>query len=243
MSADLDRAMRVIVCDAQAMFNDAFSFLLQRRGHRVVARCRDVSEVLDFASRSPDGAAVADIVISGLDFPDVSGDLAIGKMRAALPEVPIAILSGEIDHYQLRAAVDAGADGVAMRTDSADEVERLLLRLVFPPFETPGDKVAHEKAWSRRSRALADQAPRSCSERQPTPKELEIIRQLVRGESTTRIAQLMGVRTATVRTHLQHLFIKSGTHSRLELVAFAVRAGLVDGHNQYSSGEGCGARR
>lgn len=220
--------MRIILCDQHAMFSEAFSCLLPLRGHDVVARTGSVSQVAAVASTPDDGAAAADVVVSDIHFQDVSGSVAVAKIRSALPEMPIAILTGETSVPKLRAALDAGADGVAMKTESVDEVERLLLRLASPLFVRLRRSGSPEKLWSRRARALANQSARSTADDVPTPRELEVIRYLARGESTGRIAELMGVGTATVRTHLQHLFTKFGVHSRLELVAFAMRTGLIE---------------
>lgn len=220
--------MRIILCDPHAMFSDAFSSLLPLRGHDVVAQPRSVSEIADLASAWSDGEVLADVIVSDINFPDIAGTAAVAKMRALLPDMPIAILTGETGVSRLRAALDAGADGVAIKTESVDEVERLLLRLASPLFARLRRSGSPEKVWSRRARALANQSSRSSVDQLPTTRELEVIRLLARGESTSRIAEIMGVGTATVRTHLQHLFVKFGVHSRLELVAFAVRTGVIE---------------
>jgi two-component system nitrate/nitrite response regulator NarL len=220
--------MRIILCDPHAMFSDAFSCLLPMRGHEVIARPRSVSDFAALASLQSAGEPPADVVVSDINFPDIAGTVAVAKIRDIVPDVPIAILTGETGVSALRAALDAGADGVAIKTESVDEVERLLLRLASPLFTRLRRCGNPEKVWSRRARALANQSDRSSVDDLPTPREREVIRLLARGESTCRIAQLMGVGTATVRTHLQHLFNKFGVHSRLELVAFAMRSGLIE---------------
>ncbi len=60
-----------------------------------------------------------------------------------------------------------------------------------------------------------------------TQKEQEVMCRLARGESTAAVATGLGVSVSTVRTHLQHLYVKLDVHSRLELVAYAVRNGMV----------------
>lgn len=218
--------MQIILCDPHAMFRDAFASLLPLRGHTVVARPRNVSELVALTSSSSEDQPIADVVVSEINFPDIAGTVAVAKIRDTFPDLPIAILTIETGISRLRAALDAGADGVAMKTESVDEVERVLLRLTAPTFVALRQNGSSGKVWSRRARALESQSSRTSVDQLPTARELEVIRLLARGESTSRIAQIMGVKTATVRTHLQHLFIKFGVHSRLELVAFATRTGL-----------------
>lgn len=59
-----------------------------------------------------------------------------------------------------------------------------------------------------------------------TKREREILHLLVCGVSTRRMSQLLDVRSATIRNHVQNLFSKLGVHSRLECVAVAHRLGF-----------------
>lgn len=59
-----------------------------------------------------------------------------------------------------------------------------------------------------------------------TRREREILHFLVCGVSTKRMSQLLDVRAATIRNHVQNLFSKLSVHSRLECVAVAHRLGF-----------------
>ena len=135
----------------------------------------------------------------------------------ARPALPIVVLVADLDMALLRRAVDAGANGLCLKLDSIDEIESVLLRAATssPP------------VWSRGALSLARRhaaQPRGAS---LTPKEQAVLERLVRGASTERIAESLGVGEATVRTHIQHLFTKFNVHSRLALVASAVRSDAV----------------
>jgi PAS domain S-box-containing protein len=54
-----------------------------------------------------------------------------------------------------------------------------------------------------------------------TRRELEILRQLTQGHSTSAVADRLHVSRATVRNHVQSIFAKLGVHSRLAAVAYA----------------------
>jgi len=56
-----------------------------------------------------------------------------------------------------------------------------------------------------------------------TRRELEILRLLTEGVSTSDAAQRLHVSQSTVRNHVQNLLSKLGVHSRLEAVAYATR--------------------
>ena len=60
-----------------------------------------------------------------------------------------------------------------------------------------------------------------------TQRELDALRLLAQGVSTTDMAREMGIASTTVRNHVQHLLEKLGAHNRLQAVSVAHRHGLV----------------
>ncbi|MEX0749598.1 MAG: alpha/beta fold hydrolase [Dehalococcoidia bacterium] len=60
-----------------------------------------------------------------------------------------------------------------------------------------------------------------------TPRELQVLRLIVAGKSGREIADELVLSPRTVERHVAHLFRKTNTHGRAELVGFAVRRNLV----------------
>jgi two-component system nitrate/nitrite response regulator NarL len=54
-----------------------------------------------------------------------------------------------------------------------------------------------------------------------------VVRLLTAGATSRTIAKRLNVSTATVRNHVQHILVKLGAHSRLEVVAYALRHQLL----------------
>jgi DNA-binding NarL/FixJ family response regulator len=57
-----------------------------------------------------------------------------------------------------------------------------------------------------------------------TPREIEVLEAISDGLSTTKIASLLGVSSATVRSHVKSLLAKLGLHSRVEAVSLILRS-------------------
>lgn len=61
-----------------------------------------------------------------------------------------------------------------------------------------------------------------------TPRERSVLKLLAEGRGMPEIARTMGISEHTVRTHMQNLYEKLGAHSRLDVVRFAAKHGLVE---------------
>jgi DNA-binding NarL/FixJ family response regulator len=57
--------------------------------------------------------------------------------------------------------------------------------------------------------------------------EVEVLRLIADGLSDSEIAAVLRRSLYTVRTHRDHLLVKTACHNRVELTRFAVAAGLV----------------
>jgi DNA-binding NarL/FixJ family response regulator len=57
-----------------------------------------------------------------------------------------------------------------------------------------------------------------------SPREIDVLEALTDGHSTVKIASLLGISTATVRTHVKSLLGKLGLHSRVEAVSLILRS-------------------
>ncbi len=58
-------------------------------------------------------------------------------------------------------------------------------------------------------------------------RELDVLRELITGDSNAEIAQRLGVASSTVKFHVQNLLEKTGMHSRTELAAVARSLGIA----------------
>jgi two-component system nitrate/nitrite response regulator NarL len=202
------------------MFSEAFASLLSQRGNDVVSCAATPAEALVISRQLR-----PDVLLLDLHFPGVHGADAVTLLHTAIVSVPIVVLTAEHDAELLRQALKAGADGVVLKSDGVAEIEQVIrdVRLRSPA----ENRRASDKIWSRQARALAQRQARIVEARDLTPRERQVIVHLVQGKSTAAIASTMNVGNATLHAHLQHLFVKLGVHSRLELVAYAMRRGIV----------------
>lgn len=70
---------------------------------------------------------------------------------------------------------------------------------------------------------------RQTGERAPcaalTPRELEVLRLVAEGQTAREVAQRLGIRYTTARTHIQRILSKLGAHNRVAALARALETG------------------
>ena len=60
-----------------------------------------------------------------------------------------------------------------------------------------------------------------------TDREAEVLRLIASGRSNGEIAGLVFVSEATIKTHVNHIFAKTGSRDRAQAVSYAHRHGLT----------------
>lgn len=215
--------MRIILCDDHRVFSEALAELLVDAGHQVVGLFGDPVATTRHAVMEGVDACLMDLCFPGHD-----GSASVAAI-AAVPGCPtIVVLTACVDAALLNDALRAGASGIALKSDDFTEVLHVVSQAVsrkgaFPP-------VVSRRAVEVSARALASTDPvaQHPLARFLTPREREVLRRLVQGETTAMLAVSMGVRTSTARSHIDAVLTKLGAHSRLQAISYAVSEGLVD---------------
>lgn len=211
--------MRILLCDDHTMFSEALAVVLGARGHHVVGCTISPEEAIAVSREQP-----VDVCLLDLQFQSGTSLPAIPELMAVSPQMKVVVLSATDDVHLLRAAVQAGAHGVAGKIDNIDNVVAVAERV------HAGEMVIADRSLRAAVMGSANHVPPSPAQelaRFLTDREREVLQRLVQGESTALLAKNMGVRYSTARTHIQNVLTKLGVHSKLEAVAMAVNEGLV----------------
>ncbi|MEQ1748629.1 MAG: response regulator transcription factor [Prosthecobacter sp.] len=154
-----------------------------------------------------------DVVIMDYHLPDKSGVETLEMIRAEFPEARILMLTifdGEEDIYR---AVTAGAKGYLTKSSECEDVLRAIRRIAAGAACFPPEIAAKIRAREQR--------------RPLTPRELEILRLLVKGHSTKEIVDLLKLSMGTIRLHISIILDKLDAFDRTSAVALAIERGIV----------------
>jgi len=221
--------IRVLIADDQRVVREGLSML--------VALIDDV-EVVGVACDGAEAVRLAeahrpDVILMDLRMPDLDGIGATAQLRERLPAARVLVLTTYADEDAIIPALRAGARGYLTKDASAEQIETAI-RAVHAG-QTHLDPAVQERLVAAvisrpPSPDPADLAGPGPGGRKPpdglTIREAEVLSLLASGLSNTEIAQRLYLSHATVKTHINRIFAKTGVRDRAQAVRYAYQHGL-----------------
>ncbi len=220
--------IRVLIADDQRVVRDGLSMLVS---------LIDEVEVVGLASDGMEAVRLAeehrpDVILMDLRMPGVDGATATAEVRQRLPGTQVLVLTTYADEAAILAALRAGALGYLTKDASAEQIEAAI-RAVHAGQTHLDPAVQEHLVAAVTSRAPGEsEAPEDRVHPQQLPaglttREAEVLTLLASGLTNTEIAQRLFVSNATVKTHINRIFAKTGAHDRAQAVRYAYQTGLA----------------
>ena len=207
----------VLIADDHPLFREAITRVVSARPElELVAEAADGRSALDqIRELSPD-VAVIDVRMPELD----GADVLVALREEGLP-TNVVFLSAFLDSQTVYDAVAAGAKAYLSKEADSDEIVAAIAAAARGD-TILGPEVQTGLAEQIRLREESDARPRLSA------REHEVLRLIAQGLSAPEIGARIHLSTATVKTHLQHLYEKLGVSERAAAVAEGMRRGLVE---------------
>jgi two-component system, NarL family, nitrate/nitrite response regulator NarL len=207
--------MRLVLCDDNRILCEAFASILQARGHRVLAIATSAADAITATVTYRPDACLLD-----LRFPDGGGLDAARAIRRSRPETKILVLSCVADPAAVSEAKKIGVAGFLRKDRRADTI--------IDALDVVGEGgTAFGLRYSGQVSRRVAAPPREDLLGTLTPRETQVLRRIVAGQSTRQMAREMDLATSTLRSYVKSILAKLGAHSRLEAAAIATRAGTA----------------
>lgn len=203
---------------------------LVREGIRSLLQLHDDIEVVGEAGNGEEAIEKTrelnpDIVVMDISMPSISGLEATRLILKEQPEMKIVVLSRHDNLNYARSMLKAGALGyVPKKVISAELAEAI--RAVYGGGVYLHHSIA--RAITEDYVQRVDLQPKDGLYEQLTEREKDILRLLAEGYTTHQIADRLYLAPKTVFNHRRNLMEKLGMESPSQLVAYAVKIGLVD---------------
>jgi DNA-binding NarL/FixJ family response regulator len=210
--------IRVLVADDHTIVRQGIVSLLRDSGVcEVVAEAANGLEAVDKAMAARPAVALIDITM-----PRLNGLEVVRRIRQALPDTRVLVLTVHDDEEYVLPIVRAGATGYLLKNAAATELVEAVqtlnrgkayfgpeaARIMAEQLQNPGE-------------AQADPYQRL------TPREREVFHLVVEGKASKEISRLLGISVKTAENHRARLMEKLAVHNTAELVKYAARKGLL----------------
>jgi DNA-binding NarL/FixJ family response regulator len=214
--------IRVLIADDQRVVREGLMMIIGLiNGIEVVGTAGDGVEAIAVAAREQ-----PEVVLMDLRMPGMGGTEATRRIRATLPETQVLVLTTYADDESVFPALQAGARGYLTKDASAEEIEQAIRGLAAG--RTHLDPTIQQRLVA----AVLDAPSPPHGHTQPLPddltkREAEVLKLIAAGLSNPDIAAALVVSNATVKTHVNHIFSKTGARDRAQAVRYAYEHGLA----------------
>lgn len=213
--------------------------VLFRKGIAALIDARPDMTVLGEAGDGLEAIALArelrpDVILMDIGLPGCSGLEATRVIRGELPETHVVMLTVSDDDHDLFEAIKAGAEGYLLKDAEPDELYGVLEALQRGEVRISGPMAS--RILSEFARPSAHAAEDETRDPDLTPREVEVLRELVRGSTNKEIAAALDIAENTVKIHLRNILEKLHLKNRTQAVVYAVQKGLVDAGDDLRNG-------
>ncbi len=216
---------RVVVADDQRVVREGLAMLLRLLPEiEVVGTARDGEEALALVEE-----LTPDVVLMDLRMPRCDGVEATRRLRERGSATRVVVLTTYADDRSVVDALQAGARGFLTKDAGAEEIQQAIAAVVS------GAAAIDPAVQHHLVNAVASGLPATVQPPTPllpdglTPREAEVLSLIAEGLSNAEIAERLVVSEATVKSHVNHLFTKTGVRDRAQAVTYAYRHGLAPG--------------
>ena len=189
----------------------------ESRDMQVVAEAADGREAIRLVK-----ARLPDVAVIDISMPDLDGLEVISQLHAALPKLPLLVLTMHEEEQYVVRAIEAGAMGYLTKQSEPEQLVKAIRRVVS------GHRYLTEEA----AEALALRVGRGKWEGSPLDslslRELQVLRRLAQGNTNREIAEAYHISIKTVDTYRLRLLKKLNLRNNAELSRFAIQNRLIE---------------
>ena len=210
----------VVVADDQAAVREGLVLLLGTLpGITVVGQAEDGVAAVEAVA-----AAHPQVALMDLNMPRCDGVEATRRIRADHPGTQVVVLTTYSDDESILGALQAGALGYLTKDATRAEIGRAVLAAA-------AGQAVLDLGVQQRLLSAAVRGPAAQPDHDPdelTPRESDVLRLIAEGRSNREIARALYVSEATVKTHVNRIFAKTGSRDRTQAIRYAYTHGYAD---------------
>lgn len=188
---------------------EGLSALINREdGMEVIAQAGSGSETIDAYRRY-----LPDVVTLDLQLPDMLGEDVARQILLQSRDVRVIVITGERGDVRLLRALRAGVHGFVLKGMERQELIETIRQV----------HSGRKRIPSQVATMLAEHV----GEESLTPREIEVLRLVARGNRNKQVAAQLSIADETVRMHMKNILGKLSANDRTHAVTIALSRGIL----------------
>jgi len=217
----MNKVTKVVLVDDHALLRNGLATLVSTIGYPVLYECSNGRELIDKVSKSE----VPDLVLMDLSMPELDGFETTLWLKQNHPSINVIALSMYDDENSIIRMIKNGARGYILKDTNPNELKQAIDSVMSKGFYY-SDLVSGRLIRSIRD----DDDEESKGKKQMSglnEKEREFLKYAATEMTYKEIAQQMHLSPRTIDGYRDGLFEKLGVKSRVGLVLFAIKNGII----------------
>ncbi|MEW6027928.1 MAG: response regulator [Chloroflexota bacterium] len=212
--------IRLLLVDDHAVVRSGLKMLLAGEADvEIVGEAGSGSEAVTRA-----GSARPDVVLMDIGLPDMSGIEAARQIKSSHPGVAIVALTIHEDEEYFFKMLEAGASGYVPKRAAPEELlTAIRAAAAGEVYLYPSLAKLLVKDYLTQEREAETKSTLDGL----TEREQEVLSLLAEGATNDEIAAALVISPKTVERHRENIMRKLNLHSRVELVRYAIRKGII----------------
>jgi DNA-binding NarL/FixJ family response regulator len=218
------RVSRLVIADDHPLFRAAIREMLREWPDLVVAgEADDGREAVELCRRLR-----PELVLMDLRMPNMDGYEATREIKREFPSTVVLALTAFEEPDALLEALKAGASGYVLKHMEPQVIVGAIRRVLDG--ENP---LNQEVAMALLLRLIEEKqqkdrpAPKPSISTPLSPREVEVLGLMVRGQSNKEIGRELSISVSTVKNHVHRIITKLGVSDRVQAAILAIEHDLV----------------
>lgn len=205
--------MKILIADDHALFRQGMVYILGEMNPECrIVEASTSSQAIQIAKDNPNLA----LILMDLNMPEMDGIDAMRVIQTKAPTVPVIILTASESLLDMRQALDAGAMGYVPKSVTAAIMTSAIKLVLSGGIYIPSAFVQGNCNTDMKQK----------SHIKLTPRQTDVLRLLLDGQSNKQAARFLNLSEATVKTHVAAIFKELNVSNRTQAVLVAKRAGF-----------------
>jgi DNA-binding NarL/FixJ family response regulator len=210
--------IRVSLFDDNTALRDSLYYLISGTpGFAIAGIYPDCNHLLENLNQS-----CPDVILMDIDMPGLNGIDATALIKSHFPEINVLILTSYDDSAKIFDALQSGATGYLLKKTTPAKIMEAITEV------SQGGAPMNASIARKVLEFFSEKKNITQNEYDLSPREQDVLRCLVKGDSYKMIAARCFISMGTVCTHIANIYKKLHVNSKSEAVAKAIRERLIN---------------